>query len=390
MRARASAGAWRSTSASHAPFWSSIMAARLPRGAARPCAAKYVAGISRASLPSVSSPSELARRRAGSMVITTARRPPSAPQSAIEAATVVFPTPPLPAEMTIRCRSTSSRSVTTTSSAGAPRPRRAPPSRPPAGARPAPAPRARTPPRRGTGARPAARRRCRRAGAPVAQQLGDLRRLALHQTGAEGLARRLRHAEILEAVAGRGRVHHERVPRRPPALPARRLVPDLPDRHQLLQPGRGGDEVLVDLALEDGREQALHRDDEAQVLLERGAPVDVEHVEVRVRLPTEQGRESPSRLHLDRQRAPPAAREREGERRRDGRLPHPALADDDVQPPLEERGRHGARRRRRAGRRAPRSCRRSRRSWRAPPRPARGAPCAARSRGRTPGRAPRG
>src|SRR5205814_2878801 len=67
------------------------MAARLPRGAARPCAAKCVAGISRASWPSVSSPSELARRRAGSMVITTARRPASAPQSAIEAATVVFP-----------------------------------------------------------------------------------------------------------------------------------------------------------------------------------------------------------------------------------------------------------------------------------------------------------
>ena len=228
-----------------------------------------------------------------------------------------------------------------------------------------------------------------RGRAPVAQQLGDLARLALHEAGAEGLARRLRHAQILEAVARRGRVHHDRVPRRPPALAARRLVPDLPDRHQLLQPGRGSDEVLVDLALEDGREQALYRDDEAQVLLERGAPVDVEHVEERVRLPTEQGGEPPSGLHLDRQRAPPAAREREGERRRDGRLPHPALADDEVQPPLEERGRHGASRRR-AGRRAPRSCRRSRRSWRAPPRPARGARCAARSRGRTPGRAPRG
>src|SRR5439155_1594346 len=96
--------------------------------------------------------------------------------------------------------------------------------------------------------------------------------------------------------------------RRPPALATRRLVPDLPDRHQLLQPGRGGDEVLIDLAGEDGGEEALHRDHEVQVLLERGAPVDVEDGEARVRLPTEQAREPPPRLHLDRQRAPPPPR----------------------------------------------------------------------------------
>src|SRR5439155_25493674 len=82
---------------------------------------------------------------------------------------------------------------------------------------------------------------------------------ALHSFPTRRSSDLLRHAEILEAVAGRGRVHHERVPRRPPALPARRLVPDLPDRHQLLQPGRGGDEVLVDLALEDGAEGAEDR-----------------------------------------------------------------------------------------------------------------------------------
>src|SRR5207244_717177 len=200
MRARASAGAWRSTSASHAPFWSSIMAARLPRGAARPCAAKYAAGISRASLPSVSRPSELASRRAGSIVITTARRPASAPQSAIDAATVVFPTPPLPAEMTIWCCSTSSRSVTTTSSARAPPLGRgrieAPPVEPvhdhvaerePEGARELRAHLERLDDRHLLGER----HQVHRGRAPVAQQLGDLARLALHEAGAEGLARRL-------------------------------------------------------------------------------------------------------------------------------------------------------------------------------------------------------
>ena len=52
----------------------------------------------------------------------------------------------------------------------------------------------------------------------VAQQVDDLRRLALHEPGAERLARRLRHAQILQAVAGRRRVDDDDVPgRRPPS-----------------------------------------------------------------------------------------------------------------------------------------------------------------------------
>src|SRR5436309_2713238 len=65
MRARASGGAWRSTSASQAPFWSSIIAARLPRAGPTPCCAKYDAGISRASLPSVAGPRQAATRSGG-------------------------------------------------------------------------------------------------------------------------------------------------------------------------------------------------------------------------------------------------------------------------------------------------------------------------------------
>ena len=79
---------------------------------ASPCAAEQLRrGISCGALPSVSSPSEVASRRAGSMVRTTVRRPWSAPHSASDAATVVFPTPPLPADTTMRWPATTSREI---------------------------------------------------------------------------------------------------------------------------------------------------------------------------------------------------------------------------------------------------------------------------------------
>src|SRR5918995_920707 len=62
----------------------------------------------RGSLPSSSSPSESASRFAGSMVTTATFRPRSAIPMAIAAAVVVLPTPPEPAQTTIRRPSSSS------------------------------------------------------------------------------------------------------------------------------------------------------------------------------------------------------------------------------------------------------------------------------------------
>src|SRR5262249_23702588 len=126
---------------------------------------------------------------------------------------------------------------------------------------------------------------------------------------------------------------------------ARRLVVDLPDGHELLQPGRGGDEVLVDAAREDRREEPLHRDDEPEVLLERRAPVHGLHAEeaAEPRRAGEHGGQPTARVHLDRERALAAANEGERQRGGDGRLPDPALADDEVEPALERRRRHRSR-----------------------------------------------
>ena len=139
-------------------------------------------------------------------------------------------------------------------------------------------------------------------------------------------------------MAGRRRVDHDRVPAGTTGLLTRRLVPDLPDRHQLLQSGRGGHEVLVELAREHGGEEPFHRDNEAQVLLERRPPIEPEHVQAGRHLgrhvadaaAAEERREAPDSVHLDRERAPTPAHEEKGERRSDRRLADPSLADDEV------------------------------------------------------------
>src|SRR3954469_3213885 len=96
-----SSGASRSISASNVRLASSIIAHSSPR-TARPSADSRSGAIRTGSFPSVSRPSELASRRAGSIVTTATRRPRSASPRATAAAVVVLPTPPEPAQITIR------------------------------------------------------------------------------------------------------------------------------------------------------------------------------------------------------------------------------------------------------------------------------------------------
>src|SRR4051812_30834101 len=99
-RVRAS-GARRSISSSNVRLASSIIAHSSPR-ISTPWAAKRAGSISFGSLSRVSRPSEFASRRAGSIVTTATFSPRSAMPIATAAAVVVLPTPPGPAQMTIR------------------------------------------------------------------------------------------------------------------------------------------------------------------------------------------------------------------------------------------------------------------------------------------------
>ena len=82
-------------------FMSSISAESEP-SAGTPSASSASRGSGSGWLPSVSTPSASASRRAGLIVITSARRPARAASSAIAAATVVLPTPPQPTQTTTR------------------------------------------------------------------------------------------------------------------------------------------------------------------------------------------------------------------------------------------------------------------------------------------------
>ena len=145
------------------------------------------------------------------------------------------------------------------------------------------------------------------------------------------------------------RIHHHGVPRRPPALLPRGLVPDLADGHELLETRRRRHEVLVDAARENGGEQPLHRDDEPEILLERGAALDRDDSEAgrdgggrpRRAARAEQRRQPPLVVHLDGERAAAAAREQPRQRRGDRRLADTALPDDEVQPAVERGADHG-------------------------------------------------
>jgi len=93
---------------------------------------------------------------------------------------------------------------------------------------------------------------------------------------------------------------------------------------------------------------ATHRDDESQVLLERGAALDGDDGEAgrdRCRRPrraarAEQRRKPPRVVDLDGERAPAAAREEPRQRGGDRRLADAALADDEVQPAIERGAEH--------------------------------------------------
>jgi hypothetical protein len=87
---------WVSTTSSKVRFMSSIIACSSPPFT--PLTPLTWRGV----LSSSVSPIDCARRRAGSMVNTTVRRPASAARSASAAAVVVLPTPPDPQQTTIR------------------------------------------------------------------------------------------------------------------------------------------------------------------------------------------------------------------------------------------------------------------------------------------------
>ena len=89
--------AWAFTSSSQVCLRSSIIAHISPRGVSPACA-KSAGSMRVSSLPRAFSPSELASRRAGSMVNTSARWPSMAARRASAAAVVVLPTPPEPTQ----------------------------------------------------------------------------------------------------------------------------------------------------------------------------------------------------------------------------------------------------------------------------------------------------
>src|SRR3954447_25259074 len=102
----AASGASRSITSSNVRLASSIIAHSSPR-ISTPCGAKRAASTRRGSLPSWARPSALARRLAGSIVTTATRSPWAAMPIASAAGVVVLPTPPEPAQITIRLFSSS-------------------------------------------------------------------------------------------------------------------------------------------------------------------------------------------------------------------------------------------------------------------------------------------
>src|SRR5215210_3724528 len=102
----AASGASRSITSSNVRLASSIIAHSSPR-ISTPCGAKRAASTRCGSLPSCARPSALARRLAGSIVTTATRSPWAAMPIASAAEVVVLPTPPEPAQITIRLPSSS-------------------------------------------------------------------------------------------------------------------------------------------------------------------------------------------------------------------------------------------------------------------------------------------
>ena len=106
-RASRRSGARRSMSSSNVRLASSISAHSSPR-ISTPCSVKRAGSMRCGSLPSSASPSELASRRAGSIVTTATFAPSAAAPMPSAAAVVVLPTPPEPAHTTTRLPAISS------------------------------------------------------------------------------------------------------------------------------------------------------------------------------------------------------------------------------------------------------------------------------------------
>ena len=110
-------------SSSKVSFGSSIIAHSSPRrlvyrrtrgriGGAIPATVRPARSIWRGSPPSSAKPSAVARRRAGSIVMTTTLCPAAARPSAIAAEIVVLPTPPAPRKRICSGRATVARDAT--------------------------------------------------------------------------------------------------------------------------------------------------------------------------------------------------------------------------------------------------------------------------------------
>ena len=171
--------------------------------------------------------------------------------------------------------------------------------------------------------------------------------LAVDEPGRERLDGCFRHAQILKRMARRWAVDDHQIP-----AAAIDLVPDLADRHQLLEARRRSDEVLIDLAVEDRAQHAPNRHDHVQVFLERGLAVDVLAKQPRDRLDRLVARRLAKprdrstaivEVEADEQHPFAASHGRERESRGDRGLADPALARDEDEPTVEERAGAGHR-----------------------------------------------
>src|SRR5947209_3596064 len=446
-------GAWRSITSSQVRFASSIIAHGSPR-TSTPARSKRSGSTRRSSLPSSVIPSDVASRRAGSIVSTATRRPRAAISIAIAAAVVVLPTPPAPAQM--QTRRLSSRSASTVPERPLSVMCRPPPDAANAydGARRAssyadlrllpqqlavelcretpegfevelrlPDERQRhdavelsaQPPQlrplraravvlreRGLerarqrrrpvafrdrrevlrvltrealgqqlvhdrrlrrhvelvaelgdelerlGDRPLLRDRDRDDRRPVgvAEEVADVARLAANRPDARDVPVRLGRLQQPEAVAGRGRVDDREVVRRRLRVAAGRLreLPHLPDRRELPDAWRGGDEVLEDPVAREHAPEPGRAGLVDQVLLERELRVDRHRVKIRrqlrLRVADALAAEHlwhPFLLrHFADDRAQAAASGGEAERGRDGRLADASLAGNEEKPLVEQ------------------------------------------------------
>ena len=158
-------------------------------------------------------------------------------------------------------------------------------------------------------------------------------------------ARRLQEAD---PVPGRRRVDDHQVVLAPLLHLAVELgqLPDLADRHQLLQPGRGGGEVVEDSAAEQQVAHRPHLELEQHVLAHRLVGVDRDRPEVLLHLDlveadlgvVEHPRGVLLRGDLADDRALAFGGGAQPERHRDGRLADATLAGDEDQPLVEEFG----------------------------------------------------